>query len=210
MPLPNPNDVDDLLNSSDKEEDIIAANVAAASVLNAHVAGVIPPPPPEDTTPYVLLGQRSQTQDTLIPTQTTQLSDTAKRHLFLSQLSMTQGLMGGTEFDKLEQTLRQQYPTQTQEAHISKKQTTKEKKLQAKHKQSLPKALTKGRASGARGYTEDERINFLEILERCLPTSGSEWSLVANEHSETYPGLDRNVDSINNKGSYSSPVALVA
>ena len=41
MPLPNPNDVDDLLNSSDEEEDIIAANVAAASVLNAHVAEVI-------------------------------------------------------------------------------------------------------------------------------------------------------------------------
>ena len=156
----------------------------------------IPPPPPEDTTPYVLLGQRSQTQDTLIPTQNTQLSDTAKRHLFLSQLSMTQGLVGGTEFDELEQTLRQQYPTQTEEAHISKKQSTKEKKPQVKHKQSLPKALTKGRASGARGYTEDERINFLEILERRLPTSGSEWSLVANEHSETYPGLDRNVDSI--------------
>ena len=98
---------------------------------------------------------------------------------------MTQGSAGGTEFDDLEQTLRQQFPTQTQETRFMQKQSSKERKPHAKQKQNLPKGQTKGRASGARGYTEEERINFLDILERRLPTSGSEWSLVANEHSET-------------------------
>ena len=106
MPQPNPDDVDDLLNnSSDDEEDNTAAEVAAASVLYARQAGVIPPPPPGDSvSPYYLLGQQtqSQTQDTLIPTQ---LSDSAKRHRMLLQLSMTQGSIGGTEFDELEKTL---------------------------------------------------------------------------------------------------------
>ena len=168
----------------------MAAEVAAASVFQARRAGVIPPPPPgEGATPFYLLGQQTQcqTQDTLIPTQ---LSDSAKRHLMLSQLSMTQGSIGGTEFDELERTLRQQYPTQTQGAQL----------IQNKKKEAKPKAknkpVIKGRSSGARGYTEEERMNFLEILERRLPISGSEWSLVASEHTETYGAMERNVDSI--------------
>ena len=85
MPLPNTNDVDDLLNSSDEEEeDARAADVATASVLDARAAGVVPPPPPDNMNSYVLLGQRTQTQDTLIPTQTTQLSNSARRHLIMS------------------------------------------------------------------------------------------------------------------------------
>ena len=84
MPLPNTDDVDDLLNSSDEEEDVIAANVATASVRDACAAGVVPPPPPDNMNSYVLLGQRTQTQDTLIPTQTTQLSNSARRHLIMS------------------------------------------------------------------------------------------------------------------------------
>ena len=190
MPLPNPDDVDDLLNNSSDEEDNMAAEVAAASVFQARRAGVIPPPPPgEGATQFYFLGQQTQcqTQDTLIPTQ---LSDSAKRHLMLSQLSMTQGSIGGTEFDELERTLRQQYPTQTQGAQL----------IQNKKKEAKPKAknkpVIKGRSSGARGYTEEERMNFLEILERRLPISGSEWSLVASEHTETYGAMERNVDSI--------------
>ena len=192
MPQPNPDDIDDLLNnSSDDEEDNTAAEVAAASVLYARQAGVIPPPPPGDSvSPYYLLGQQtqSQTQDTLIPTQ---LSDPAKRHRMLSQLSTTQGSIGGTEFDELEKTLRQQFPTQTQGT-----QPAYNKKKEAKPKSKTPKAVIKGRSSGARGYREDERMNFLEILERRLPISGSEWSLVASEHSELYGSMERNVESI--------------
>lgn len=115
MPLPNPDDVDDLLNnSSDEEDNNMAAEVAAASIRHARQAGVVPPPPPVDgVPPYYLLGQRTQlTQETLIPTQHS--NDAARRHMILSQLAMTQGSTGGTEFDELEKTLRQQYPTQSQ------------------------------------------------------------------------------------------------
>jgi len=170
MPLPNPDDVDDLLNnSSDDEDNKMAAEVAAASIRHARQAGVVPPPPP-------------------IPTQE---SDAARRHMILSQLSMTQGSIGGTEFDELERTVRQQFPTQTQGT-----QSGQNNKKEAKPKAKTLKMVPKGRSSGARGYTEDERMNFLEILERRLPTSGSEWSLVASEHSETYPTMERNVESI--------------
>ena len=193
MPLPNADDIDDLLNnnSSNNEEDKMAADIAAASVFHAQQAGVIPPPPPGDgTLPYYLLGQQtqSQTQDTLIPTQ---LPDFTKRHRILLQLSMTQGSRDQTEFDKLGKPLRQQFPTQTQGT-----QSTHNKKKETKPKAKIPKAVIKGRSSGARGYTEDKRMNFLEILERRLPISGSEWSLVASEHSETYGSMERNVDSI--------------
>ena len=194
MPLPNPDDVDDLLNnSSDDEDNKMAAEVAAASIRHARQAGVIPPPPPVDgVSPYYLLGQRtqSQTQDILIPTQESE-SDVARRNMIFSQLSMTQGSIGGTEFDELERTIRQQYPTQTQGT-----QPVQNNKKEAKPKAKTLKIVPKGRSSGARGYTEDERMNFLEILERRLPTSGSEWSLVASEHSETYPTMERNVESI--------------
>ena len=170
MPLPNPDDVDDLLNnSSDDEDNKMAAEVAAASIRHARQAGVVPPPPP-------------------IPTQE---SDAARRHMILSQLSMTQGSIGGTEFDELERTVRQQFPTQTQGT-----QSGQNNKKEAQPKAKTLKMVPKGRSSGARGYTEDERMNFLEILERRLPTSGSEWSLVASEHSETYPTMERNVESI--------------
>jgi len=192
MPLPNPDDVDDLLNnSSDEEDNNMAAEVAAASIRHAQQAGVVPPPPPVDgVPPYYLLGQRTQlTQETLIPTQHS--NDAARRHMILSQLAMTQGSTGGTEFDELEKTLRQQYPTQSQT------ETGQNKKKEGKPKAKSSKiTLPKGRSSGARGYTEEERMNFLEILERRLPTSGSEWSLVASEHSETYGIMERNVDSI--------------
>jgi len=187
MPLPNPDDVDDILNnSSDEEDNKMAAEVAAASIRHARQAGVVPPPPPVDgVSPYHLLGQQTQlqSQETLIPTQDL---DAARRHMILSQLSMTQGSIGGTEFDELERAVRQQFPTQSGQ----------NKKKEAKPKAKTSKMIPKGRSSGARGYTEDERMNFLEILERRLPTSGSEWSLVASEHSETYPTMERNVESI--------------
>ena len=55
---------------------------------------------------------------------------------------------------------------------------------------------TAGRSSGSRNYTEEERLNFLQIMERNLPISGTEWALLAREHAQTYPGNNRDVPSI--------------
>ena len=53
-----------------------------------------------------------------------------------------------------------------------------------------------GRSTGSRNYTEEERLHFLEIIERRLPTNGTEWSFVAREHAETYVEYKRDVASI--------------
>jgi len=53
--------------------------------------------------------------------------------MILSQLAMTQGSTGGTEFDELEKTLRQQYPTQSQT------QTGQNKKKKANQRQNPPR-----------------------------------------------------------------------
>ena len=55
---------------------------------------------------------------------------------------------------------------------------------------------TAGRSAGSRNYTEEERLNFLAIMERKLPISGTEWALLAREHAESYPENNRDVPSI--------------
>lgn len=203
MPLPSQeavNEMNEMLRSSDEEEEEEeidpAAEVARQSIRRATAAGVVPPPPPDDAivrASFFPFGQQtqSQTQDTLIPTQH---SEVARNHMILSQLSMTQGSAArGTEFDALERHLREQFPTQSQVSNVTQNNTQN-----ATQGKSMKKNIkgTKGRSSGARGYTEEERLNFLEIIERRMPTSGTEWSLVASEHATTYPDNERDVTSI--------------
>ena len=195
MPLPNSNELDEILNSDSEHEDFdVGARVASETAARAARAGVVVPQPPEGFQSYSL-GQPSQTQDTLIPTQYSQ--ETQRRQLLLSQLTTSQNSTTpapGSEFEALERLVQEQLGTQTQYSQpTDASQSTvqrKNKRFQAK------KAANSGRPSGAKGYTEEERMNFLDIIERRLPCSGSEWSLVANEHAETYPDTDRNVDSI--------------
>ena len=189
MPLPSQEDIEKVFESSEDEDGAAAGNQAASESLHrARAAGVIVEQPDPHAIAY-MLGQPSQTQDTLIPTQ---VSEANHRQHMLSQLSTTQGTTRGSEFDELERVVRERYSTQTQTQ--TQKPRSYNKGSNSKAKSKNPQ--NKGRPAGVRGYTEEERLHFLDILERRLPCSGTEWSLVANEHAEMYPDNERNVDSL--------------
>ena len=53
-----------------------------------------------------------------------------------------------------------------------------------------------GRARGTKNYMDEERFNFLSIMEKHLPTNAMEWTLVANEHAFLYSKFPCDVESI--------------
>ena len=206
MPLPSQEDIDNILASDEEEDkevdDGLGVQVARSSIRNAAAAGVIAPQPPLDMARFTL-GQATQTQDTLIPTQ--ESIDARNRNtMILSQLSSSQATTArGTEFDALMRRVQDKFPSQTQTVterrqNFPRENNARNKKHGGSGKQgsTAGKPPFKGRSSGAKGYTEAERLNFLDIIERRLPCSGTEWSLVASEHGDMYPEMERTVDSI--------------
>ena len=172
-----------------------------------------PPSPPQEV--GIPLGQPSQlTQDN--GHAISQLSQDQLRHYVLARpngrpQSPTQATVLASQlsqnseshaFAELEAHLRQ-LPSQTQQSAQSAQAqpqqhptTNSQTQQSAQSAQAQPQqrpttnGRSNGRSSGARNYTEEERLNFLNIVEQRLPVSGTEWALVAREHSESYPNRD--------------------